>query len=159
MGETSQFIVRKMNTEDAKEAAAVCKKCFGKHGVPRRHFLEDAAWSWRHRYFVAELDGKIIACAGARVAEFFEDYYEAEKNNAYVEVVAVDPDYHGQGVGTKLFSELLDTLKEVGVKTVCLHIHPSNTPAIDFYERFGFKYYAGFKKYYESDMMILTVEK
>lgn len=159
MGETTQFIVREMKTEDAKEAAAVCKKCFGKHGAPRRKFLEDAAWSWRHRFFVAEVDGKIAACAGARVAEFYEDYYEAEKKNAYVEIVAVDPNYHGRGIGTELFTKLIDTLADIGVKSVYLNVHPANTPAIEFYKRFGFKYMSLPEEYPEQAAMYLMVER
>ena len=152
-----KIILREMNIDDAKEAAILCRKIFGKHGAPRRKHLEDAACSWRHEYYVAELDGKIIACMGARTAEWFEDYYEAEKKSAYIEVVAVDPDYQGRGIGTKLFAKLIDRLDNIGVKSNCLHVHPSNTPAIEFYKHFGFRGFEARKNspYFDPNSLIM----
>ena len=157
MGEKAQLILREMKMDDAKDAAVICKKCFGKNGAPRRKFLEDAACSWRHRFFVAELDGKIVACMGASLAKWYEDYYEAEKERAEIEVVAVDPDYHGQGIGTKLFTKLIAELDDAGVKEILLRVHPSNAPAIEFYEHFSFKCYGDLKSYYERGVMLPMV--
>ena len=154
MGEEAQLILREMKTDDAKEAAAICKKCFGKHGAPRRNFLEDVAWSWRYISFVAELDGKIVACMGASLAKWYEDYYEAKKERAEIEIVAVDPDYQGQGIGTKLFTKLIEALDDAGVQEIQLFVHPSNAPAIEFYEHFGFKCYGDLKRYYELGVML-----
>ena len=128
-----------MTSDDAQEVAAICQKCFGKHAAPRKNALAKVACSWRHVFFVAELNGKIVACMGARVAEFFEDYYEAKKDTAKIQIVAVDPDYHGQGIGTRLFAKLLAELDDGGVMGEYLEVHQSNTPAIKFYEHFGFK--------------------
>lgn len=135
-----ELILRFMDYDDAKDAAAVCRKCFGKHGAPRKNYLANIVPSWRHVYFVAELAGKIVACTGARVAEFYENYNEAKRDQAAIEVVAVDPDYHGQGIGTKLFAKLIGTLDDEGVKLMWLSVNPTNTPAIKFYEHFGFTY-------------------
>ena len=134
------LILREMREEDVASALVICKKCFGKNAVARRNYLENAAWSWRYTSFVAELDGKIVACACAKLAERYEDYWEAKKDSATIEVLAVDPDYHGQGIGTALFAKLIASLEERAVKSMHLLVHPGNTPAIDFYERFGFKY-------------------
>ena len=135
------LILRRMREEDAASAVIICRKCFGKSVVARKGYLENAAWSWRYKSFVAELDEKIVACACAKLADWFEDYWEAKKDTAAIEVFAVDPDYQGQGIGTKLFSKLINELEEGGVKSMHLLVHPGNTPAIDFYEHFGFKYF------------------
>ena len=152
-----KIILRRMKESDAKDVAAICKKIFGKHGAPRRNHFADVARSWRHKYFVAELDGKIVACMGARIADFYEDYYEAKRDEAKIEIVAVDPDYQGQGIGTKLFAKLIAELDEKGVKVNSLLVHSSNTPAIKFYERFDFKGFDCPKRYpdAEPDMMIM----
>ena len=136
-----QLILRFMDYDDVPAVVAVCRKSFGKHVAPRKKYLDDTVSNWRYFYFVAELDGKIVACTGARVADWFEDYEDAKTDTAKIEIVAVDPDYHGQGIGTKLFTKLIDTLEERGVVGMALSVHPSNTPAIEFYEHFGFNYH------------------
>ena len=141
-----QLILRGLRYDDAKEAATVCRKCFGKHGAPRKNYLADIAPSWRHIYLVAELAGKIVACMGARIAESYKDYNESEFDHAMIEVVAVDPDYHGQGIGTKLFAELLAAIDDKGIKFTALSVNPTNTPAIEFYEHFGFEYHGDIAK-------------
>ena len=136
-----ELILRFMTYDDVPTVVAVCKKCFGKQSAPRKKYLSDTVSNWRKIYFVAELDGKVVACMGARVAEWFEDDDDAKKDIAKIEIVAVDPDYHGQGIGTKLFTKLIGTLDERGVVGIALDVHPSNTPAIEFYEHFGFNYH------------------
>ena len=54
--------------------------------------------------------------------------------------IAVDPKHHGQGVGKRLFTELLDKIKQEHPETlrVELIVRESNLKAINFYESLGF---------------------
>ena len=132
----SQILFRAMTNDDAEAVAALEEKIFA---MP---------WSredfWREmrnelaEYVVGELDGKIIAYAGAWVS--FEQ--------AEVMHVAVDENFRGEGVGTLLFGALIQAVKVRGAKSITLEVRPSNSAAIKLYENFGLKSVGRRKGYY-----------
>ena len=132
MGETSLRI-------DA--LVALERKCFGKRDAWRRSYFVYATMNIKSEYLIAELDGKIIGCAGA----------EINLNAAEIQTVSVDPDYHGRGIGTKLFAQLLAAIKMRGASLVYLEVRPSNTPAISLYEKFGFRVMAHLENFYHNE--------
>jgi mycothiol synthase len=54
-------------------------------------------------------------------------------------VIAVDPDFHGRGLGAQLTLAGLDHLAGKGIHTGMLYVDANNTPAVSLYERLGFK--------------------
>jgi ribosomal protein S18 acetylase RimI-like enzyme len=54
--------------------------------------------------------------------------------------IAVDPKHHGQGVGKRLFTELLDKIKKEHPETLRVELiaRESNLKATKFYESLGF---------------------
>lgn len=131
-----QLTFRAMTRDDADEISALEAKCFA---MP---------WSredfWREtrnelaEYVVAEMNGKIIAYAGAWVS-----FDQAE-----VMHIAVEPELRGQGVGTLIFGALIAAVKKRGAKSITLEVRPSNTAAIKLYENFGLKSVGRRKGYY-----------
>lgn len=127
---------RKLTSDDAESVAALEAKCFA---MP---------WSredfWREtrnelaEYIVAELDGKIVAYAGAWVSF----------NQAEVMHVAVEPKFRGQGLGTLIFGELIKAVKIRGAASITLEVRPSNIAAIKLYESFGLRSVGRRKGYY-----------
>lgn len=132
----NQLLFRAMTQADADSIAAIESKSFA---MP---------WSredfWRENqnelatYIVGELDGKIIAYAGAWVS-----FNQAEVMN-----IAVEPEFRGQGIGTILFGELIKAVKARGATAITLEVRPSNTAAIKLYESFGLKSVGRRKGYY-----------
>ena len=120
-----QPIFRAMTADDAEAVATLEAQCFA---MP---------WSredfWRETrnelatYIVGELDGRIVAYAGAWVS--FEQ--------AEVMHVAVEPKFRGQGLGTLLFGALIEAVKLRGATAITLEVRPSNTAAVKLYESFG----------------------
>jgi|UPI0004B9695E GNAT superfamily N-acetyltransferase len=51
--------------------------------------------------------------------------------------MAIQPEYRGQGIGSKLLRTMLEELKNNGVGAVSLSVDHRN-PAIRLYSRFGF---------------------
>ena len=127
---------RRMTQADTDAIAAIEAKCFA---MP---WKREDFWREAHNelaeYIVGELNGKIIAYAGAWVSF----------NQADVMSVAVDPEYHRQGVGTILFGELINAVKARGAKSITLEVRPSNTAAIKLYESFGLKSVGRRRGYY-----------
>ena len=136
MGETTRLIFRAMTQDDAEAVAAIEEKSFA---MPwkREDFWHEAR-NELATYIVGELDGKLIAYAGAWVSF----------NQAEVMSVAVDPEYRGQGIGTILFGELIKSIKARGAMSITLEVRPSNTAAIKLYESFGLKSVGRRKGYY-----------
>ena len=140
MGETARLNVRSLTTDDADFAAALDSKCFGKEACSHEYFL-NAAQDEQREFLVAELDGKIIACAGAEIT-----YDTAE-----IESLAVAPEYRRRGVAKILLAELLATLLKRGVTFILLEVRPSNTAAIKLYKKFNFQIVEREKNYYDDE--------
>ena len=137
----SRVAFRRMTEDDAPALVAIERKCFDKRDAWRRSYFISAAMDWQSEYLVAEVDGKIVGCAGAEISP----------DAAEIQTISVDPDYHGQGIGTQLFAKLLAAIRERGATLVYLEVRPSNTPAIELYEKFGFSGGAQIENFYRNE--------
>lgn len=127
---------RQMTRDDADAIAAIEAKCFA---MPwsREDFWREAR-NELAEYIVGELDGRIVAYAGAWVS-----FNQAEVMN-----VAVEPEFRGQGIGTILFGKLIRAVKLRGATAITLEVRPSNTAAIKLYESFGLRSVGRRRGYY-----------
>ena len=138
MGEKARLNVRRLTIDDAQLAAELDLKCFGARDACRREYFFHVAQDERQEFLVAELDGKIIACAGAEIAN----------DTAEIESLAVAPEYRRIGVATKLMTKLLDAIQKRGATFIVLEVRPSNKAAIELYKKFGFQIVEREKNYY-----------
>lgn len=146
MGETSQLAIRALTFDDIDAVVKLDKKCFGRHDAWHRGYFLYALVNPNAEYLIAELDGKIVACAGA----------EIDSDAAEIETFAVAPDRQRQGIGSKLFVNLLAAVKMRGASVVYLEVRPSNAPAIRLYERFGFRLVSRIEDFYhDEDALIM----
>lgn len=136
MGETAQLTFRRMTADDAEAIAELELKCFA---MPwsREDFWREAR-NELAEYIVGDLNGRIVAYAGAWVSF----------NQADVMNVAVDPEFRGQGLGTLLFGELIRAVKKRGATMITLEVRPSNKAAIKLYENFGLRSVGRRRGYY-----------
>lgn len=110
---------------------------------------------WTHRTFVSEIEQ---ARGGARhyVVAFVGDVLAGYGGlmfvdpDAHVTNIAVDPDWHGRGVGTELMLELFDVALIHGSSAMTLEVRHSNAPAQGLYRKFGFAPAGVRRKYYEN---------
>lgn len=137
MGETPKITFRKMIAEDSDAVAEIEIKSFSRPWK-REDFWHESQ-NKNAEYIVGEIDEKIIAYAGAWIA-----FNEAEVMN-----VAVDENFRGQGIGKKLFAELIKVCIERGANAITLEVRPSNLAAVRLYESFGLKSVGRRKNYYD----------
>ena len=71
----------------------------------------------------------------------------------------VFPEYRGTGIGEKLLSELIVSVKSSGRQKVFLEVRKGNFPAKTLYEKLGFKTLYERKKYYgDEDATVMVKE-
>lgn len=100
---------------------------------------EIAMLDTRH-YLVAENGGLVVGHAGIM--------YVA--NEGHVTTVAVDPEWQGRGVATRLVSALCHHARNRKTAALTLEVRVNNERAIALYRRFGFAP-AGVRKNYYSE--------
>lgn len=87
-----------------------------------------AQMTWK-RVFVAETDERVV------VTGALADFGSPDNPRHSVSNLFVDPDMHGQGIGTKLIHHLFEVAFAQGID--CLHV-PSTRNALPFYRNVGF---------------------
>ena len=142
-----QIIFRKMLRDDADAAAALDLKSFGERDAWTSDYFFYAAQNEQAEFLVAERGGELVACIGA---DIFTDAAE-------VVSFAVDPDCRRQGIGTKIFSALIEAVLKRDATLIILEVRPSNTAAIKLYEKFGFQIVDREENYYlDEDAWIMA---
>jgi len=98
------------------------------------HLFELFQSTKNSKYFVAELNGKLIGGAGIFPTENLPEGY-CELVKMYLAKEA-----RGLGLGRMMISKCLDAAKEMGFTNVYLESMPELSKAIIVYEKFGFEY-------------------
>jgi ribosomal-protein-alanine N-acetyltransferase len=77
---------------------------------------------------------------------------------AHITILAVNPQYHRQGMGAALLCSLIKTARDRNLERATLEVRASNLAAISLYEKFGFKTAGRRRRYYkdnDEDALIL----
>ncbi len=71
------------------------------------------------------------------VCEYMLDFRRAA--HAYLFGIVVKANWRRKGVGQRLLTESCLAIREAGIRTVSLTVHPSNVGAVRLYEKLGFQ--------------------
>jgi len=85
--------------------------------------------------WVAEDNGNVISTACFIICPLVPNFVNLSGKVAYLTNVQTTPDYRGQGVATKLMSEIINDAKELGIKKILLN---STDMGKSIYEKLGF---------------------
>ena len=114
-------------------------------------FLSELAQRATRSYIVAKHEGEVVGYSGMM-------FTGAE---AHVTNIAVDPDFHGRKVGTRLLLTLITEAIARGSEVVSLEVRVSNQVAQNMYEKFGFAPVSVRKGYYietNEDALVMVAD-
>lgn len=134
-----EFSIRKAERKDCIRIMelirelALFEKASEQVNVTQQHFEESGfganpVW-WG---LVAEHEGSIVAAA-----IYYIRYSTWKGQRMYLEDIIVNEAYRGKGIGTMLFEKLIEQAKEKGFTGMMWQALDWNTPAFDFYKKFG----------------------
>lgn len=88
-------------------------------------------------FVVAEADGEVVG-----VLSYMYRHVEANgrmtKDTIFIDVMAVDENYRGKGIGHRLFDFVKELVKEKDLDGIELQVNARNTLAKKMYESYGF---------------------
>jgi len=128
--------VRNMTVRDIDEVLRIDEKITGKPHAP---YYESKVASYISRgpdyCLVAEHRNHVVAfvLGDVRGWEF------AAELSGWLEIIGVDPEYHGQGVSRTLMNELFARLKRAGVTIVNTMVNWNDGDLIDYFSANGFE--------------------
>jgi len=102
------------------------------------------SWFDEKGFFVAEDKGELIGFCWTKIhgahthSHSGEDEDHGHEALGEIYVLAVNPDYKGQGVGRNLTITGLNYLKHQGLNNVMLYVGVENKPAFNLYKSLGF---------------------
>ncbi len=92
-------------------------------------------------YVVAELEGRVVGYAGLWIIG----------DEGHITNVAVKPGFRNRKIGEGIIGVMIDFTSGEGIAHHTLEVRKSNVPAINLYEKFGFRTEGVRKKYYQND--------
>ncbi len=133
--------LRPARKEDLPAAVELEQSCFSAHCLTKRqlNYLQGRPSAL---FFVAEQSSQIIGEGIALVRR----HKSATSGRIYS--LAVHPSARGQKIRRRLMEQLVDSLKQRGVRRIYLEVETHNTPAIALYKSFGFRSIGLLENYY-----------
>lgn len=151
MEELFTIKIQPMKQTDIDDVIAIEAASYGDHHWSRESFFNELSNELAKYYSVFDVSGKLIGYAGS--------WHVLEE--AHITNIAVSPDYRRKKIGEALLTSIIKDCREEGVKYITLEVRVSNTPAINLYEKYGFKSLGTRKGYYQNnneDALIMWTE-
>jgi [ribosomal protein S18]-alanine N-acetyltransferase len=99
----------------------------------------------------------VMRTADNRVAAFCAFWLVGDQ--AHINNLAVLPELRGRGLGTQLLAAIIAEAAHLGATMLTLEVRASNKPALQLYQKAGFRQYGVRKNYYTKpveDALILS---
>ena len=134
---TEEPVIRVARREDIPALVTLERKILGQE---RPEF-----WEMKLEYaeerspmapLVAEVEGKVV---GFVMGDASGWEFGIPNTIGWIDILGVDPDYQGRGIGRALMLEMIDHLKKVGVETIYALANWRDWDMLRFLDRLGFR--------------------
>ncbi len=112
---------------------------------------------WSETMFLSPDENYILAFYRGKIAGYL--CFSTVLDECHILNVAVHPELRRKGIAQKMFDYLFKEGEEEGIKFYYLEVKITNSPAISFYEKNGFRKLGVRKKYYEDGTDALVMVK
>lgn len=138
-GEAKKLIdvkIRSMRAEDVEQILAIDRKISGRDRAATFHRRVDAYLATDPLVCrVAEVDGKVV---GFMLGDIKGWEYGAPEAG-WIEVMAVDTEFQGNGIGRRLAEALFDHFQRTGMKRVYTLVDWADGPLLSYFKSLGFR--------------------
>ena len=146
-----EITIRRMQPSDVDNVIAIEEKAYGEHHWSKDSFLNELSNELARYNCAFDEDGNLLGYSGCW--QILEE--------VHITNIAVSPEFRRQKVGERLLKRIIDECYENMAKYITLEVRVSNTPAINLYEKYGFKSLGVRKGYYQNnneDALIMWTE-
>lgn len=143
--------IRQMQKSDLDEVIKIEERAYGEHHWSKDSFYGELANDVAHYYCAVNNDKEILGYAGTWQI----------LDEAHITTIAVKPECTRKKVGEALLVYAIEDFYKNEIKYVTLEVRVSNQPAINLYEKYGFKSLGTRKGYYQNnneDALIMWTE-
>ena len=140
--------LRKASMADVQYIETIEQTVFGK-SFGKKMLTEDILYNPMAHYHVLEVAGQRVGYSSLWITV----------PHAEIVQIVLEPSYQGQGYGRLMMQAMLERCRDHAVEAVTLEVRVSNTQAIGFYERFGFRRVSRRKHYYQNGEDALLMMK
>ena len=112
---------------------------------------------WSETMFLSPDESYILAFYCGKIAGYL--CFSTVLDECHILNVAVHPELRRKGIAQKMFDYLFKEGEEEGIKFYYLEVKITNSPAISFYKKNGFRKLGVRKKYYEDGTDALVMVK
>ncbi len=141
----------KMQKSDVDNVIAIEEKAYGEHHWSKESFYNELSNDLARYYSAFDTDGNLIGYAGCW--QILEE--------VHITNIAVSVDFRRKKIGERLLKKIIDDCYKNKAKYITLEVRVSNKPAINLYEKYGFKSLGVRKGYYQNnneDALIMWTE-
>ena len=140
-----------MQKDYLDEVLKVEEQAYGEHHWSKESFFNELNNQLAKYYCAFNEQGELVGYCGCW--QIMEE--------AHITNVAVSPNFRRQNIGEALLISIIKSCYKEMVKYLTLEVRVSNTPAINLYEKYGFKSLGVRKGYYQDnneDALIMWTE-
>ena len=151
MADLFPITIKPMTQADIENVIAIEAASYGEHHWSKESFFNELSNELAKYYCAFDNNGNLMGYAGT-----WQILEEAHLTN-----IAVSPDFRRRKVAESWLAVVIDECRKNGIKYITLEVRVSNTPAINLYEKYGFKSLGTRKGYYQNnneDALIMWTE-
>ena len=129
------FQIRRLRVEDADEITQIFAEITRRPVEPDfKSVIEEHARNKDEACFVAEHQGRVV---GFMISYILTAGF-GETKSAWIATLGVNPNFMGQGIGTRMAQKIFEIYKAAGIENVYTTVTWDSTDMLSFFKTLGF---------------------